>query len=190
MKRSELELALRVAGKVARDREFIVFGSQSILGTVAKPPKVCLISQEVDLYPKNYPQAVLLIVNELGRRSSFADKNGFFVDCVTPDLAAFPDGWTERLIPFRTKRTGGVTGWCMELHDVVASKLAAGRDKDMEYVRALLATELLNCLVLENRVASLPVSEKSRKEILRLIKRLLREARKGTGQPRQQRKKK
>jgi hypothetical protein len=158
MKKAELELALNAAGRVARDSEFIVFGSQSILGTVAKPPKTCLMSQEVDLYPRTYPQAVPLIVTELGRRSPFARKNGFFVDCVTPELAAFPDGWTERLIPFRTKRTGGVTGWCIELHDVSASKLVAGREKDLEYIRALLAAKLINPLVLENRVATLPVN--------------------------------
>lgn len=143
MKKFQLELALTAAGRIARDGEFIVFGSQSILGTVAKPPKACLVSQEVDLYPRNHPQAMPLIVDALGRRSAFSRKNGFFVDCVTPALAAFPDGWTDRLTPFRTKRTGAVTGWCVDLHDVVASKLAAGREKDLSYVRALFEAKLL-----------------------------------------------
>lgn len=166
MNKSQLELALRLAGKIARDRDFIVFGSQSILGTVPEPPGPCL-----------HPQAMALIIAELGARSDFASKNGFFVDCVTPDIAAFPDGWTERLVPFRTRRTGGVTGWCIELHDVVASKLAAGRDKDMDYVRTLLAAKLVNPLVLEDRVSTLPVNEKHRGEILKAIKYLGRKKR-------------
>jgi hypothetical protein len=99
MNKPQLELALSAAGQIARDSEFIVFGSQSILGTVSRPPKACLVSLEVDLYPRHHSQAVNLIVTELGRRSTFALKNGFFVDCVTPDLAAFPEGWTDRLIP-------------------------------------------------------------------------------------------
>lgn len=170
-------MALSAAGRIARDREFIVFGSQSILGTVTRPPKACLVSLEVDLYPRNHPQALTLIVDALGRRSAFSRKHGFFVDCVTPDLAAFPEGWTERLIPFRTKRTEGVTGWCVELNDVAASKLAAGREKDLTYVRALLVAKLLKPLVLENRISTLPINQTRRKETVATVKRLIREAR-------------
>lgn len=177
MKKSQLELALRAAGRVARDRDFIIFGSQSILGTVTRPPKACLASQELDLYPRNHPQALPMIVSALGRRSSFSRENGFFVDCVSPDLAAFPEGWTERLTPFRTRRTGGVTGWCVELHDVAASKLAAAREKDLNYVRALLGAKLLRPLVLENRITTLPINSASVKHAIKLVRKLVREAR-------------
>jgi hypothetical protein len=169
MKKSQLEFALRAAGQIARDSEFIVFGSQSILGTVPKPPKACLISLEVDLYPRNHPQAGILIAHELGRRSRFSKEQGFFVDCVTPDLAAFPEGWTDRLIPFRTRRTGGVTGWCVELHDVCASKLAAAREKDLDYVAALLNAGLIKPDVLKNRISTLPITPASRNETLKLV---------------------
>lgn len=177
MKKSQLELALSAAGRIARDSEFIVFGSQSILGTVSKPPKTCLVSLEVDLYPRNHPQAMTLVVDALGRRSKFSRENGFFVDCISPDLAAFPEGWTERLIPFRTKRTGGVTGWCVELHDVAASKLAAAREKDLIYVRALLVAKLIKPFVLEGRIITLPINPTRSKETIELVKRLVREAR-------------
>ena len=177
MKKSQLELALSAAGRIARDSEFIVFGSQSILGTVTRPPKACLVSLEVDLYPRNHPQAMALIVDALGRRSVFSKQNGFFVDCVSPDLAAFPEGWTERLKPFRTKRTRGVTGWCVELKNVAASKLAVRREKDLNYVRALLVAKLIKPLVLKNRVATLPINPAHGKETIELVKRLVREAR-------------
>lgn len=177
MKKSQLELALKSAGNIARDSEFIVFGSQSILGTVTNPPKTCLVSLEVDLYPRNQPEALLPIVNALGRRSKFARANGFFVDCVSPNLAAFPDGWTERLIPFRTRKTGGVTGWCVELHDVAASKLAAAREKDRSYVRALLVAKLIKRFIVKNRVATLPINSAHAAETIQLLDRLVREAR-------------
>ena len=178
MKKSQLELALSSAGRIARDTEFIVFGSQSILGTVTTPPRACLVALEVDLYPRNHPQALPLIVAALGRRSIFSRKNGFFVDCVTPDLAAFPEGWTERLVPFRTKRTEGVTGWCAELHDVAASKLAAGREKDLTYVRALLVAKLIKPVILEERISTLPINPLQREETVGLVKRLIGEVRK------------
>src|SRR5437773_4753379 len=157
MKKAQLELALRFAGKIARDRDFIVFGSQCILGIVKSPPKECLVSQELDLYPRNLPEAMPLLVARLGRRSAFARANGFFVDCVTPELAAMPDGWTERLIPFRTKATGGITGWCLEPHDLAASKLAAGRAKDLEYVGTLIEHGLIKRATLNHRIISLPL---------------------------------
>jgi hypothetical protein len=172
MKKSQLELALRMAGQVARDSEFIVFGSQSILGTVAAPPKICLVSMEVDLYPRRHPQAAILLATELGARSKFSDTHGFWIDCVTPDLAAFPEGWTDRLIPFRTRRTGGVTGWCVELHDVSVSKLAAAREKDVQYVEALLQAGLIKTSILRNRIGTLPITPASRREVLQSVEQL------------------
>lgn len=50
MKKSQLELSLRAAGKISRDFDFLVFGSQSIFGMVGVPPNPCLVSMEVDLY--------------------------------------------------------------------------------------------------------------------------------------------
>jgi hypothetical protein len=41
----------------------------------------------------------------------------------------------ERLIPISNENTRGVTGLCLEVHDLCASKLIAGREKDLEFVR-------------------------------------------------------
>ena len=99
-----------------------------------------------------------LLISRLGARSGFAQKNGFFVDCVTPDLAAIPEGWTDRLIPFRTNATRGVTGWCLELHDLAASKLAARRAKDWDYVGTLFEHGLIKRAILMDRIATLPLA--------------------------------
>jgi hypothetical protein len=39
MKRKQLERALRLAGETARERDFIIFGSQCILGVLKAPAK-------------------------------------------------------------------------------------------------------------------------------------------------------
>jgi hypothetical protein len=173
MIKRELELALQKAGILAREREFIVFGSQAILGLMDSPPKACLGSMEVDLYPKTNYQAVLLINAKLGRRSSFSKQHGYFVDCVTPDLATLPDGWTERLVPFQTENTGGITGWCLEIHDLAISKLAASREKDLKYIRVLLRHKLVNPAVIENRLQDLPVNETERARLQTCFRQLL-----------------
>ena len=179
MTKSQLELALREAAKITRERDFIVFGSQCILGTISRPPRVCLLSQELDLYPRNRPHAVMLLVKKLGPRSAFSKREGFFVDCVTPELAALPEGWTDRLIPFCSRKTGGATGWCLELHDLAASKLAAGRKKDLDYVQALLSCGLINSRMLKGRLRTLPVAPASLQKIERVLRAFLAKAKGG-----------
>jgi uncharacterized nucleotidyltransferase DUF6036 len=125
---------------------------------VPRPPKPCLVSREVDIYPRYNHHGVQLLVTRLGRRSDFSKRTGFFVDCMSPDLATLPDGWMERLVPFRTKNTAGVTGWCLEIHDLVVSKLAAGREKDLKYINALLSRALVRPLTLKKRIEAVPVT--------------------------------
>ena len=101
MKKAEFEEALRLKGEIARDRDLIVSGSQAIHDLLKKAPAACLVSGEVDVYPKNHYQAVPLVIGKLGKGPSFAARRNYYVDCVSPDLATLPDGWTERLVPFK-----------------------------------------------------------------------------------------
>ena len=156
MNRSEFELLLREAGALCRESDFIVFGSQAVLGWLARPPRALLVSFEADLYPRNHPAAAILIRPRLGVTSAFFRKHGVYADSVTPELATFPDGWTDRLIPFTSKNTGGVTAWCVEIHDITVSKLAAGRPKDVRYILALLRHELIAVKTLRERIGLLP----------------------------------
>jgi hypothetical protein len=109
----------------------------------------------------------------MGRRSRFANKAGFFVDCVDPGLATLPDGWTERLVPFRTKNTGGATGWCLELHDLTLAKLAAGRPKDLRYIRALLRHNLVRPDIIESRLDDMPTTPASKQTMRTAFEKLV-----------------
>jgi len=173
MKKTEFEEALRLVGNIARDRDFYVLGSQAIHGLVEKPPAACLSSAEVDVYPRNHYQAVLLIQNKLGKTSVFAARRPYYVDGVSPDLATLPDGWIERLVTFKTKNTGGVTGWCLELHDLTLAKLAAGRPKDLRYIRALLRHKLVRPEIIENRLDDMPTTPASKQTMRTDLKKLL-----------------
>jgi hypothetical protein len=51
---------------------------------------------------------------------------------------------------------GGATGWCLEAHDLVLWKYAAGREKDDHFVRAAIAAGLVDPRVLIERLATLP----------------------------------
>ena len=154
MKKRELAQILRAAGQVAHDREFFRIGSQAVHAYCRRPPTEVLLSQECDLYPKNRPRAALLIDRELGRRSKFAREHGFYADVVTPELASLPLGWERRLRPFRAAQ---VTAFCIEAHDLVISKLAAGRLKDLEFVNALLQMKLVHPRTLRRRIRQFPI---------------------------------
>jgi hypothetical protein len=57
---------------------------------------------------------------------------------------------------------------------VAASKLAAGREKDITYVRALLSATLIKPRILESRIKTLPITTSDRTEIRALIRKLIR----------------
>jgi len=43
-------------------------------------------------------------------------------------------------------------GWCVEAHDLAASKLIAYREKDIGFVRVLLVEKLINASALMDRI--------------------------------------
>jgi len=142
MTREELEHAIRAACYVARDPELIVLGSQAVLGQFPDAPDVLRFSREVDVYPKNHPDRSDLVDGVLGEGSQFQMTHGFYVHGVGPETAVLPAGWEWRLVPVRGQMTNGNTGWCLEVHDLAVSKLAAGRPKDLAYVASLFRHEL------------------------------------------------
>ncbi|MBX9927879.1 MAG: hypothetical protein K2X99_03115, partial [Gemmatimonadaceae bacterium] len=57
------------------------------------------------------------------------------------------------------------TGWCLDVTDLAASKLAAFRDKDREFVRALLSEWMIRPDVLLERIEMLTVESPRRDRI-------------------------
>ena len=49
--------------------------------------------------------------------------------------------------------------YCPEIHDLVLSKLVAGRERDIDYARQAKAYGMVNPASLDERVADLPVSD-------------------------------
>jgi len=143
MKRSDLEHILRASKSATGETEFIVIGSQAILGRFPDAPRVLRQSMETDLYPRYRPDLSELIEGSLGELSLFHQTFGYRADGVSPDTATLPQGWEERLTPLSNENTGGATGWCLDPHDLAISKLAARREKDLAYVAGLLRFKMV-----------------------------------------------
>ena len=166
---------LREAGALAHERDFFLFGSQSIRAVCSRLPRDFPKTFEADLYPRRHPEAWALLRQKMGRGSKFYRQHSFFLDCVDPGLATLPDEWTERLIPFRTPRTGGVTAWCLEPNDLFVSKLVAWREKDQIFLKSMLRHKLAKPAVVLSRIAELAVPASHRAELVGLLKQLIAE---------------
>ena len=165
MKRAELEHIVRASSGITRQSDIVVIGSQAILGQFPQAPAELLVSMEADVFPRNRPDLSIQIDGAIGERSLFHQTFGYYAHGVDETTATLPTGWLERLIPIRNENTGGATGWCLEVHDLAISKLVAGREKDIDYVRVLLQHRLAEPARIEKLFPFLPTSEDVRDRV-------------------------
>ena len=84
-----------------------------------------------------------------GELSPFEQLHGFSIDGVDLSTSILPAGWRERLIEVQGPLTAApdvsrqFTGWCLDKHDLCVAKLCAHREKDRNFVRALLDSGLV-----------------------------------------------
>ncbi len=160
MKREQLEHILRAASRIVDERDFLVVGSAAVLGTFDDdqlPPEASR-SDEADIAPYNDPDGAksLMVEGSLGQGSQFHTTFGYYADGVDFRTAIAPTGWQDRLVSFATPGCGDGRGWCLERHDLAVAKLAAGRQKDYEFVSALLDVDLLDLTIVTERLELLP----------------------------------
>jgi hypothetical protein len=176
MTRDQLEHAIRAACDVSNDTELWIFGSQALLGEYPDAPESLRASIEVDVQPKNRPETVDLIDGALGELSMFHQTHGFYIHGISIESAILPGGWEHRAKPVSDPiSTLGKTGWCIELHDISASKLAAYRKKDREFVRLLLIEKMIDGKILDNRIGALSIEEQLRERLCRWLNITLEE---------------
>jgi hypothetical protein len=169
MDRLELEHIIRAAASVAGDDELVVVGSQAILGQFPDAPAELLVSREADVYPRNHPERGDEIDGNLGEGSYFDATYGYYAHAVGPETATAPSGWEERLVAVRGENTGGATGWCLEVHDLLLSKCVAGRERDWEFVEGALRHGLADPAELRRRIVDLPVAKPQLDTVRRMV---------------------
>lgn len=157
MTRDALEHVLRAAAAIVNERDFVVIGSQAILGQFPDAPPELLVSIEVDLYPRSAPERSDLLDGAIGELSMFHQTFGYYAHGVDSTTATLPAGWEGRLVRVENPNTGGAVGWCLEVHDLAASKLVAGRAQDLRFLRILLTEQMVDRSVLADRLQALPV---------------------------------
>jgi hypothetical protein len=165
--RDQLEHVIRAAATIAREADIVVVGSQAILGQYPNAPSDLLVSAEADIYPRGNPDRADLIDGSIGELSPFHDTFGYFAHGIGPETATLPQGWEERLVPIRLETA---TGWCIEVHDLLVSKYAAGREKDREFVRAVLRHRLADVATVLTRLMRTSIPEPQQRFIEQLVR--------------------
>lgn len=169
MRRDELEHVLRAAAAVVGADDLVVIGSSAILASAPDAPAELLRSIEADVYPRDRPEHADRIDGAIGEGSLFQESFGYYAHGVGPRTAKAPDGWEERLVLVEGPGTRGARGWCLEPHDLVLSKLAAGREKDVAFARVATAVGLVAVDELLARIAGLPVPAEHREAVRRQV---------------------
>jgi hypothetical protein len=164
--RAQLEHLIRAAATIADDDDIVIIGSQAILGVFPDAPPELLVSVEADIYPRNKPERWDLIDGALGEMSPFHATFGYYAQGVDESTATLPAGWSDRLVPLFGPGTRGATGWCLEVHDLIVSKLVAGREKDLAFAAAAAHHGLARKSTLLDRLAGTPV-DVERRELVR-----------------------
>ncbi len=141
----QLKHIARAASGVTDETVFIVVGSQAALIQHPALPARMAQSPELDIFPKFKPALAELIEGAIGRDSVFHETFGYYADGVGPETSRLPSDWEKRAVSM----TGSVsdrqiTVIAPEINDLAASKLLAGREKDLEWLLDGVANGLVD----------------------------------------------
>ena len=171
MTREGLEQVIRASADVTGQYEFVIVGSQSILGSVPNPEDVFTMSAEADIYPLQAPEMAEKIDGALGEGSQFHQTYGYYAQGVGPETAILPAGWMNRVHRVQNEATNSRVGYCLDVVDLFMSKAAAGRDKDREFCMALLEHAHVKPSRVLDLVPLMPLDERRQRTLRATIRR-------------------
>lgn len=175
MTRDELMELARRAIQLVPNREVLVVGSQSILGTIpeARLPARATLSREADIAPTlddDDGTIATLIDVHLGEISDFDQVNGFYAQGVSTATAVLPTGWERRATIVHPDGPDNGTAWFIGPYDLCASKLVRGESKNLEFVSALIGAGIIDPPALERVASRLPVDDLVKRIVQRRVR--------------------
>jgi len=183
VEREQLEHLIRAAAQVTHEYEFVIVGSQSILGPVPNPPQELKASMEADMYPLGAPEKADLLDGSIGEGSWFHITHKVYAQGVGPETAVLPSGWKERLHKVQTAQTDLKIGYCLDVLDLFMSKAWAGREKDREFCIALLRIGYVQFDAAVQRAADMPLTDGQKTSLRARIRRWAQHAKPTVSDP-------
>ena len=141
--REAIDHILRAAGEVTGHRRFVLVGSAAIFAWRQVVPDEMLRTREADVFAldvsaEEAERIAFELDASLGQASLFDETFGYHCDGVGPETAILPAEWQIRAVEYGGPASGGVTALVPHPDDLCASKLCAGRPKDIDWVAAAL----------------------------------------------------
>ncbi len=106
----------------------------------------------------------------IGELSPFHHTYGYYAQGVDSTTAMLPAGWRKRLILVCNENTNNIRGHCVEIHDLIISKLYAGRQKDIEFFHAAIQLRIITKEILLERLDMTPISDVHKERIQHYVK--------------------
>ncbi len=189
MNRNELEHIIRAAGDIADVKSLIILGSQSVLGQfpnladslpesdhseisfISRKQQILCRSAEADVMVPESEEKAELIETVIGELSPFHNTFGYYAQGVDYTTSKLPEGWESRLVEICNENTNGISGLCLDFHDLIIAKLYAGREKDIEVFRAAVSLNMISREILMERLNLTHMSDEHRNLIEQRIRR-------------------
>lgn len=167
MNRSQLEHIIRASAAILGTDQFIIVGSQSILGAYPNATRALAQSVEADLYPLDQPANAEILSATIGEESHFHGAFGVYADGVSEQTSILPDGWRDRLIKVQNDNTNGAIGWCLDPTDLAIAKHIAGREKDVRFTAAMARHGMIDESAFAERLETAAIPADHRERVLR-----------------------
>jgi hypothetical protein len=171
MKREQLEHIIRASGDITDQYEFVIVGSQSMLGPVPNPEKVFTVSMEADIYPLQAPELATQIDGGIGEGSQFHQTYGYYAQGVGPETATLPKDWMQRVHRVQNGNTKDRVGYCLDLVDLFLAKATAGREKDREFCKSLFEYGYVTPAEALRIVPTMPIDDQAQRTLRATIRR-------------------
>ncbi|MFN9449820.1 MAG: DUF6036 family nucleotidyltransferase [Rubrivivax sp.] len=171
MTREELEHIIRASGDITNQYEFVIVGSQALLGSVPCPETVFTVSMEADIYPLQAPELADLIDGAIGEGSNFHKTYGYYAQGVGPETATLPGNWMTRVHRLQNGNTRDRVGYCLDVLDLFMAKAAAAREKDRAFCIALLQHGYVSLAQALTLVPLMPLDERQQRALKATIRR-------------------
>src|SRR5260370_5286602 len=155
----ELEHIVRAARELTGETEFIAIGSQSLLVSFHDLPRELRRSPELDITAKSNPQVADLIDGNLREITPFHQTFHVYAHGIGPESATLSPGWESRLRKAATPAMNGAVVYGLSPEDLAYAKLAAGRQKDIDFVRGMIRYSIVSQVSVGRLIGSSPERE-------------------------------
>lgn len=179
MTREELEHIIRASADITDQYEFVIVGSQSMLGPVPHPEEVFTVSMEADIYPLQAPELAEKIDGAIGEGSQFHQTFAYYAQGVGPETAILPKDWMRRVHRVQNVNTKGRVGYCLDVVDLFLAKAAAGREKDREFCMAMFEHGYVTLEELLRVSPTMPLDDREQRALRATIRRWAKAVRDG-----------